>query len=223
LKAAVLRGVRDLVIEDIPAPAAPEPGWVQVAVRAVGICGSDVHYYQEGVIGSFVLRQPMILGHEVGGVITAVGEGVDLPVGAVVALEPGIPCEDCPQCRQGRYNLCPDVRFFATPPVDGVMTERVNHPAPFTYLADGLTPEEASLAEPLSVGIAAVRKAQLHLGERVLILGAGPVELLTALAADAEGATVTLCDVQEDRLNVAKGFCDVSVRCGQGGGGGRTD
>ncbi|MCL6624958.1 NAD(P)-dependent alcohol dehydrogenase [Alicyclobacillus shizuokensis] len=204
MKAAVLRAVEDLVIDDIPAPEAPAPGWVQVAVRAVGICGSDVHYYQEGAIGSFVLRQPMILGHEVGGVITAVGEGVDLPVGTVVALEPGIPCGKCPQCRQGRYNLCPDVQFFATPPVDGAMTERVNHPAAFTYPANGLTPEEASLAEPLSVGIAAVGKAALHLGERALILGAGPVGLLTALAADAEGAVVTLCDVQVDRLTVAE-------------------
>lgn len=204
MKAAVLKAVKELTIEDIPEPQAVPAGQVRVAVKAVGICGSDVHYYREGAIGSFVLENPMILGHEVGGVVEAVGEGVDIPVGAVVALEPGIPCGHCEHCRAGRYNLCPDVQFFATPPVDGAMTSIVNHPAAFTFVADGLTPEEASLAEPMSVGISASRMAGIHLGTHVAVLGAGPVGVLTALAANAEGGTVDVFDVQEARIATAK-------------------
>jgi L-iditol 2-dehydrogenase len=204
MKAAVLKNVRNLAIEEIPEPQAVPPGYVRVAVKAVGICGSDVHYYREGAIGSFVLRDPMILGHEVGGVVDAVGEGVTIPVGTVVALEPGIPCMSCEHCRTGRYNLCPDVKFFATPPIDGAMTSFVNHPEEFTFPAEGLTPEEASLAEPMSVGISAVRQARIHLGLRAAILGAGPVGVLTAFAANAEGANVVLFDVQEERVAIAK-------------------
>ncbi len=206
MKAAVLRGVRELAIEQIPETSVTPPGFVKVAVKAVGICGSDVHYYNEGAIGSFVLTSPMVLGHEVGGIIEEVGEGVNLPVGAVVALEPGIPCGICDQCRSGHYNLCPDVKFFATPPNDGAMTSSVLHPSSFTFVADGLTPEEASLAEPMSVGIYAVLQADIHLGDHIAVLGAGPVGLLTALAAYAEGATVTVFDVLADRVRFAQEF-----------------
>lgn len=203
MKAAVLRGVRDLAIEDIAEPTDIPKGYVKVAVKAVGICGSDVHYYKEGAIGSFVLHHPMVLGHEVGGVVVEVGEDVHIPVGSVVALEPGIPCGQCKHCRTGNYNLCPDVHFFATPPVDGAMTKYVLHPAAYTFIADGLTPEEASLAEPLSVGIYAARKAEIHIGQRVAVLGAGPVGLLTALAVASEGADVAVFDVQPDRVDAA--------------------
>lgn len=203
MKAAVLRGVRDLVIADVLEPLEVPRGYVKVAVKAVGICGSDVHYYKEGAIGSFVLRQPMILGHEVGGVVVEAGEDTHIPVGSVVALEPGVPCGACQQCRTGHYNLCQDVQFFATPPVDGAMTKYVLHPAAYTFVADGLTPVEASLAEPLSVGIYAARKADIHIGQQVAVLGAGPVGLLTALAATAEGADVSVFDVQRGRVDAA--------------------
>lgn len=196
----------DLAIEEVAAPTIVPPGHVRVNVKAVGICGSDVHYYREGAIGSYVLTDPMILGHEVGGIVDAVGEGVDIPVGSVVALEPGIPCGTCSHCRTGRYNLCPEVKFFATPPVDGAMTNQVIHPAAYTFVADGLTPEEAALAEPMSVGIYAVRQADLHLGQNVAILGAGPVGLLTGLAARAEGANIALFDVQQNRVDTARQF-----------------
>ncbi len=204
MKAAVLKGIRDLVIEEVLEPTSLAPGMVRVEVKAVGICGSDVHYYQEGAIGSFVLESPMILGHEVGGIVVATGEGVSIPVGAVVALEPGIPCQHCRHCKSGEYNLCPDVSFFATPPVDGAMTRYVDHPAEYTFLADGLTPDEASLAEPMSVGVYGVRKANIHLGDSVAIMGAGPVGLLTALAAESEGGRVQLFDVVKERVEFAR-------------------
>lgn len=204
MKAAILRDVKDLRVEEIEEPSITPPGYVKVAIKAVGICGSDVHYYKEGAIGTFVLRQPMILGHEVGGTVVEAGAGVDIPVGTVVALEPGIPCGQCSHCRSGHYNLCPDVKFFATPPVDGAMTKYVVHPAAYTFAAEGLTPEEASLAEPLSVGIYASRQADVHLGHRVAILGAGPVGILTALAVYSEGGTVSVFDVQEKRVQFAR-------------------
>ncbi|MEP6852655.1 MAG: alcohol dehydrogenase catalytic domain-containing protein, partial [bacterium] len=121
-RAAVLHGVHDLRIEDVPTPT-PGPHEVLVAISAVGICGSDVHYYEHGRIGDFVVEAPMVLGHESGGVVVELGSEVNrttsgLSIGQRVALEPGVPCRRCAQCRAGRYNLCPDVRFFATPPID---------------------------------------------------------------------------------------------------------
>ncbi|MBX5449715.1 alcohol dehydrogenase catalytic domain-containing protein [Thermogemmatispora sp.] len=232
--AAVLKGRGMLEIEERPEPPSPPPGYVRVAVRSVGICGSDVHYYQEGAIGHFVVQAPMVLGHEVAGTVDAVGSGVHgFPVGAVVALEPGIPCGKCHYCRTGAYNLCPEVRFFATPPVDGAMQEYVLHPAEFTYLAPGLTTDEAALAEPLSVGVYAVREARIGIGTRVGIVGAGPVGILAALAAESAGGQVTLVDVREDRVAAARQIgleayvqsppalddCDAVLECSGSAGG----
>src|SRR3954452_4984921 len=125
MHAAVLRGVKDLVIEE-RTKSEPGPGEVQVQVSAVGVCGSDVHYYQHGRIGDFVVEAPMVLGHESAGVVTEVGPGVTgLAVGQRVSVVPGVPDRSCPQCLAGRYNLCPQMRFFATPPIDGAFAEQV--------------------------------------------------------------------------------------------------
>ncbi|MFQ6097505.1 MAG: alcohol dehydrogenase catalytic domain-containing protein, partial [Armatimonadota bacterium] len=134
MKAAVLHAVEDLRIEDIPAPAPPKPDEVLVRIRSVGVCGSDIHYFREGRIGRFVVEKPMILGHESAGEVVEVGSAVvHLKPGDRVALEPGIPCRKCEFCKAGRYNLCPDVVFFATPPVDGTFCEYVVHPADFAF------------------------------------------------------------------------------------------
>jgi len=203
---AVLHTAGDLRIEDRPVPS-PEPGQVLVAVQAVGVCGSDVHYYEHGRIGGFVVETPMVLGHEAAGVITGVGEGVDpARVGQLVALEPGIPCRRCDQCRAGRYNLCPDVRFFATPPVDGAFARYVVTDADFAFPApDGLDATAAAMAEPVSVGVWAARKAGVGVGSRVLVTGAGPIGLICAQVARAFGASsVEIADVNEQRLAVAE-------------------
>jgi L-iditol 2-dehydrogenase len=114
---AVLYGPHDVRIEDRPVPK-PAPGQVLVEIAAIGICGSDVHYYEHGRIGDYVVDDPMIIGHECAGTVVDVGDGIDRNrVGELVALEPGVPCRTCAQCLQGRYNLCPRVVFFATPPV----------------------------------------------------------------------------------------------------------
>ncbi|MGQ7786196.1 NAD(P)-dependent alcohol dehydrogenase [Nesterenkonia sp. K-15-9-6] len=203
--AAVLRAVRDVRIEDRAVPE-PAPHEVLVEIGAVGICGSDVHYYEHGRIGDFVLTSPMIIGHESAGRVVGVGADVDpARVGELVALEPGIPCKACEQCRHGRYNLCPDVQFFATPPVDGSIARYVTLDAEFAHLApENLDAEQAAMAEPVSVGVWACRKADVSVGDRVLITGAGPVGLFAAQAARAFGArSVTLTDLSEHRLAVA--------------------
>lgn len=203
--AAVLRAVHDVVIEERAVPQ-PAEGQVQVAVEAVGICGSDVHYYEHGRIGDFVLEAPMVIGHESAGTVTAVGEGVaPSRIGELVALEPGVPCKSCPQCLNGRYNLCPDVQFFATPPVDGSIAKYVTIDAAFAHPAPAeMTAEQAAMAEPVSVGVWACRKAAVSVGDRVLVTGAGPVGLFAAQTARAYGAqSVTVTDLSDFRLGVA--------------------
>lgn len=150
----------------------------------------------------------MVLGHEAAGTITAVGDGVDpARVGEIVALEPGVPCRTCVQCRHGRYNLCPDVQFFATPPVDGAFAKYVTIDADYAFATSGITADEAAMAEPVSVGVAACRKAQVGPGVSVLVVGAGPIGLLAAQVARAFGASaVEISDVNPHRLAVAAGL-----------------
>lgn len=205
-QAAVLYAPHDVRIEERPIPQ-PGPNEVLIEVKAVGVCGSDVHYYEHGRIGSYVVRQPLILGHESAGVIVDVGEGVPPGrVGERVAIEPGIPDGVCEQCRSGHYNLCPNVRFFGTPPIDGAFTNYVTVPQSFAYtLPDQLSDEEGALIEPLSVGLWACRKVQLQGADQVLITGAGPVGLLAMKVAQALGATqITMTDVSPQRLEVAR-------------------
>ena len=155
----------------------PEPGpdQVLVEVAAVGICGSDVHYFDHGRIADFVVREPLVLGHEASGTIRAVGSAVtDRTVGQRVAMEPQETCGRCRECLSGRYNLCPDVRFFATPPIHGAFAQYVileahrAHPVP-----DSLSDEAAALIEPLSVGVWAAQKASIQPGDRVWSSGPG--------------------------------------------------
>ncbi|MBI2940824.1 MAG: NAD(P)-dependent alcohol dehydrogenase [Chloroflexi bacterium] len=202
---AVLHGVGDLRLEERPVPSAGA-NEVLVAVQSVGVCGSDVHYWQRGRIGSFVVRVPLILGHEAAGVVVAVGPGVTHPrEGDRVAIEPGIPCRMCVFCKSGRYNLCPDVRFLATPPVDGSFTRYVAHAADFCYcLPNDVSFDEGALVEPLSVGLHACRRGGVRPGSRVLIMGAGPIGLCALLAARAAGATtIVVADLRPERLPVA--------------------
>ncbi|GAA1174809.1 NAD(P)-dependent alcohol dehydrogenase [Nesterenkonia xinjiangensis] len=203
--AAVLHGVHDVRIEERAVPS-PAPHEVLVEIGAVGICGSDVHYYEHGRIGDFVLTSPMVIGHESAGRVVGVGDDVDpARLDQLVALEPGIPCKGCGECREGRYNLCPEVKFFATPPVDGSIARYVTLDAQFAHPApEILDAEQAAMAEPVSVGVWACRKAGVSVGDRVLITGAGPVGLFAAQAARAFGArSVTLTDLNEHRLAIA--------------------
>jgi L-iditol 2-dehydrogenase len=204
-RVSVLDGPGALRIEERPIP---EPGPYEVLVRiaAVGVCGSDVHYYQHGRIGEFVVRKPLVLGHEAAGVVFDRGSAARRhELGQRVALEPGVPCGRCARCREGRYNLCPHVRFFATPPVDGalaryvVINEHFAHPVP-----DALSDEQAALIEPLSVALWAVRRAGVRPGDTVLVTGAGPIGLLSAQVARVAGAArVVVTDLSLRRRELA--------------------
>ena len=205
-RAAVLVRPGEIAIESRPVPT-PAPREVLVEVASVGVCGSDVHWYEHGRIGDLVVRSPLVLGHECAGRVAAVGADVTKhAVGDRVCLEPGVPCGRCRECRAGRYNLCADVAFFATPPVDGAFADFVTIHEDFAFaMPDGMSDDVGALMEPLSVGIWACRKARISAGDRVLVTGAGPIGLLVMQVAKAFGATdVAICDVKEHRLTVAE-------------------
>lgn len=205
-RAVYLTELGKMSFGECPMPRAGQ-GEVVVKMASVGICGSDLHYYSHGRIGDFVVSFPFILGHECSGIITEVGPGVEnLQVGDRVALEPGVPCGQCEYCLSGKYNLCPEVRFFATPPFQGCLMDYVVHPAQFTFkLPDSLSFEEGALVEPMAIGINAALTGGVKLGDTVLIFGAGCIGLVSLLASKAYGATkVLVVDVVEKRLELAQ-------------------
>ena len=205
MKVAVMEGIGKMGFEerDIPSPKADE---VLVKLEYVGICGSDLHYYETGAIGDYVVKPPFVLGHEPGGVVVEVGEDVrHLKVGDRVALEPGKTCGHCEFCKQGKYNLCPDVVFFATPPVDGVFQEYVAHEANLCFkLPENVSTLEGALIEPLAVGFHAAIQGDAHLGQKAVVMGAGCIGLVTMMALKARGVSeVYVVDIMEKRLNKA--------------------
>lgn len=205
MKVAVMEGIGKMGFEerDIPSPKADE---VLVKLDYVGICGSDLHYYETGAIGDYVVKPPFVLGHEPGGVVVEVGEDVrHLKVGDRVALEPGKTCGHCEFCKQGKYNLCPEVVFFATPPVDGVFQEYVAHESNLCFkLPENVSTLEGALIEPLAVGFHAAIQGDAHLGQKAVVMGAGCIGLVTMMALKARGVSeVYVVDIMEKRLNKA--------------------
>ncbi|KAF2825042.1 GroES-like protein [Ophiobolus disseminans] len=189
----------------------PEPGSNDclIHVRATGICGSDVHFWKHGKIGDMVVVGENGLGHESSGVVIKTGSQVTrFKPGDRVALECGIPCSlpTCYFCRTGRYNACPDVKFFSTPPFDGTLRRYHVHPEAWLHaLPDSLSFEEGSLLEPLSVALAGIDRSNLRLGTSLVICGAGPIGLVSLLAAHAAGAApIVITDLDKNRLDVAK-------------------
>ena len=206
MEALVLEHKDKLSLRDFQIPETVGPHDVRIALRTVGICGSDVHYYTHGAIGQFVVREPMILGHEASGVVTEVGSAVSqLKVGDRVCMEPGIPDPNSKATLQGMYNLDPAVRFWATPPVHGVLRPTVVHPAAFTFkLPDNVSFAEGAMVEPLAVGMQAATKAKIKPGDLAIVMGAGPIGMVTALAALAGGCSqVVMTDVQQPKLDLA--------------------
>ncbi len=205
-KTSVMHATRDLRWETREVPA-PGPLEVRVKIARVGVCGSDLHYYTHGRIGNFIVKSPIVLGHEVSGTVEAIGEGVTRhKVGDRVALEPGVPCRRCDYCKRGEYNLCPDMVFMATPPTDGALTEYVVWPEDFVFgIPDHISLEAAALLEPLAVGVWAVRRGEVRMGDSVVVLGAGPIGCNTHQAAKAAGATTLIAvDLEPFRLEMAR-------------------
>jgi L-iditol 2-dehydrogenase len=206
MKVAIMTGIgkMEIIERDIPQP---KPDEVLIRLEYVGVCGSDLHYYETGRIGDFVVKPPFVLGHESGGVVVETGPAVThLKAGDRVALEPGKTCGHCEFCRSGKYNLCPDVVFFATPPVDGVFQEYVAHEAALCFkLPDNVTTMEGALIEPLAVGFHAALTGEARIGQTALVTGAGCIGLVSMLAMKAQGVSrVFVTDVVPKRLEKAK-------------------
>lgn len=202
MRACFLNKSGDITVNEIDVPTL-DADEVLIRVESVGICGSDVHYYKHGKIGPFVVEKPLILGHELSGVITEVGSAVDRTrIGEPVAVEPQRACGKCKQCIEGRYNLCPEMEFYATPPIDGAFCEFVKIQSKFAYaIPTSISFDAAALIEPMSVCIWAAQKAQIQSGTRVLIAGAGPIGVIMAQVATAMGASeVVVTDIVADRL-----------------------
>ena len=208
MTASVLRGIGDIALEERPVPDCA-PDEVLVKVSSVGVCGSDVHYYQHGRIGDYVVSAPLVLGHEVSGVIVAVGSSVEpARVGQRVAIEPQRACRSCEFCRAGAYNLCPSMEFYATPPIDGAFCEYVIIQDDFAFeVPDSISDHAAALMEPLSVGIAAAQKGGIKVGDTVLIAGGGPIGVIAAQVARAFGAVnVVVADINPARRELASKY-----------------
>ena len=208
MDALVLEKKRELSLRDFPIEREERvgPHDVRVKLHTVGICGSDVHYYTDGKIGPFVVNAPMILGHEASGTVTEVGAGVTtLKPGDRVCMEPGIPDPNSRPTRMGMYNIDPAVRFWATPPVHGILRPTCVHPEAFTFkLPDNVSFAEGAMVEPLAVGVHAATKARIKPGDLALVMGAGPIGLVTALSALAAGcARVFVSDLDDAKLEIA--------------------
>jgi L-iditol 2-dehydrogenase len=205
MKAAVMHGINDVRIETLSQPK-PQPDEVLVEIRRVGVCGSDIHYFTHGRIGDFVVKEPLILGHEGAGVVRETGADVSrFKPGDRVTIEPGYTCRRCHYCKTGRYNLCPDVVFLATPPVDGAFCETIAWPEDFVFpLPDQMTFEEGAMMEPLSVGLWAVERGNVGPGQMAAVFGVGAIGLVTLQAAKIAGAaTLIAVDLSPFRLEHA--------------------
>ena len=212
-KTFYMTGIEKIELGEAPMPKIG-PDDVLIKVQSVGVCGSDLHYYRSGAIGEFKVEFPFVLGHEAAGVVEDVGENVTtLKKGDRVCMEPGVPCMKCEECLSGHYNLCRDVRFWATPPYDGVLSEYICHPAAFTFkIPDNMSFTEGALVEPLAIGLHACNMGGVKLGQTVAIMGAGCIGLVTLLAAKAYGATrIIVGDVLDKRLDKARELGAIAV------------
>jgi len=206
MKVCVLTGQRQLewTEREIPQPAAGE---LQIKLEYVGICGSDLHFFDQGRLANWELDGPLALGHEPGGVVTAIGEGVTgFEIGDKVAIEPAVPCGKCEACRTGHYNLCPDVKMLAIPHErDGVFSEYCTHDATMCYkLPENMDTMEGGLLEPLTVGMHGTELSDAKLGETAIVLGCGCIGLCTIMSLKARGLTeIYAADVLDKRLEKA--------------------
>ncbi|MER8758423.1 NAD(P)-dependent alcohol dehydrogenase [Mesorhizobium sp. M0976] len=209
VRALVLERQHELKLRDIDLPQTVGPCEVRIKIHTVGVCGSDVHYYTHGRIGPFVVEAPMVLGHEAAGTVVETGEGVEhLKVGDRVCMEPGIPDPNSRASRLGLYNIDPAVRFWATPPIHGVLTPYVVHPANYTFkLPDNVSFAEGAMVEPFAVGMQAAAKAKIAPGDTAVVIGAGPIGTMVAIAALAGGcARAIVADLAQPKLDIACGY-----------------
>lgn len=202
----VLKAIKQVAFEDIASPEITEPHEVIVQIGQTGICGSDVHYWQRGRIGDFILTSPIVLGHESSGTVAAIGSKVrNVKVGDKVAIEPGVPCRYCEYCRSGSYNLCADTVFAATPPHNGTLSKLYKSAADYCYpLPSHMDLEDGALCEPVAVAVQICKVGEVRAGQKVVVFGCGPIGLLVQSVAKAYSAkTVIGIDVSQSRLDLA--------------------
>jgi D-xylulose reductase len=214
MEALVLEEAKRISLRPFSLPQVVGPRDVRIRIHTVGICGSDIHYYQHGRIGPFVVNEPMVLGHEASGTIVEIGDEVKhLKVGDRVCMEPGVPDMESRASREGLYNLDPKVRFWATPPVHGCLAPFVVHPAAFTFrLPDNVSFAEGAIVEPLSIGLQAAKKAAIKPGDVAVVLGAGTIGMMCALAALAGGCSrAIVCDLVQEKLDLIGGVQGVTA------------
>ena len=218
MKAVVLEKKGEIAIRDVELPLEVGPHDVKIAIENVGVCGSDVHYYTHGRIGPYVVREPMVLGHEASGRVVQVGSAVKhLAPGDRVCMEPGIPDPNSRASKLGIYNVDPAVVFWATPPVHGCLTPFVVHPAAYTYkLPDNVSFAEGALVEPFAIGMQAAMKAKIKPGDVAVVTGCGTIGIMCALAALAGGCSrVFISDTLQAKLDLAgryPGITPVNVK-----------
>jgi len=204
VKAVVLEEKGRISLRDMEIKENLKPDEVRIKPVSVGICGSDIHYYLHGRIGDFVVNEPMILGHEASGIVLETGRNIrHLKVGDRVCMEPGIPNFNSTETLNGMYNLDPEVQFWATPPVHGCLRESIIHPGSLTFkLPDNVSFHEGALVEPVAIGVYSSKKAQIASGDNALVIGAGTIGIVTALAAEASGCSrVFLADIKQEKLD----------------------
>ncbi|KEQ94283.1 hypothetical protein AUEXF2481DRAFT_264571 [Aureobasidium subglaciale EXF-2481] len=205
----VLRAIKDVAFENRDIPKLRDEYEVRVQIAQTGICGSDVHYWQRGRIGDFILKSPIVLGHESSGTVVEVGAAVqNLKQGDRVAIEPGVPCRRCDYCRDGKYNLCNDTIFAATPPWDGTLAKFYTVASDYCYkIPDSMNMEEAAMVEPTAVAVQIAKVADLRANQTVLVFGCGPIGVLCQAVAKAYGARKVIgVDVVKSRLDFAKSY-----------------
>ncbi|KAI8222566.1 putative D-xylulose reductase A [Colletotrichum sp. SAR 10_99] len=207
--AFVLHSIKNVSFENREVPKLRDEYDVRVHIEQTGICGSDVHYWQRGRIGDFILESPIVLGHESAGTVVEVGSKVkNVKVGDRVAIEPGVPCRHCDHCRAGAYNLCADTVFAATPPWDGTLQKYYIVAGDYTYpIPEHMTSEDGALVEPVAVAVQICKVAELKGGQTVLVFGCGPIGVLCQAVAKAYGASKVIgVDISESRAAFAKDF-----------------
>lgn len=212
MRALVLEKKGELSLREIALPLDVGPDDVKIAIHTVGVCGSDVHYYTHGAIGSYVVRAPMVLGHEAAGTVVETGANVEtFKVGDRVCMEPGVPNLSSRATKLGIYNVDPDVSFWATPPVHGVLAPYAVHPAAFTYkLPDNVSFAEGAMVEPFAIGMQAASRARIVPGDVAVVVGCGPIGIMIALAALAGGCSkVLISDFSAPKLKIAAQYAGI--------------
>jgi len=206
MKAVLLTGIGELAVDDVAEPVIQEEGQVLLRVDAVGVCGSDVHYYKEGKIGSEAVKYPFIIGHECAATVKEVGRAVRrVKVGDKVVIEPAISCGSCSQCRAGRENTCRRLKFLGCPgQIEGCLCEYIVMPEANCYVSEKLTEGQAVLCEPLAIAVYAVKQAKVSENSDVAILGAGPIGLSVLLCSGLKTEKIYATDRVKERIEAAK-------------------